>query len=107
VPSNVLKDIMTQSNSKGRRGKWIAVLLEYDLEIKTTNLIKGQGLSKLMKESNYNVLGINFIPDLSKNSREETVPQVSHKSIESPWYVVIIYVLINLQAPPELKKNKI
>jgi hypothetical protein len=69
-------------------------------------MIKGQGLAKLMTQSNYDVLGINFIVDLSENSEEETIPQVSQKFLESPWYVDIIYVLRNLQAPPELRKTK-
>ena len=40
----------------GKRGKWIAVILEYDLEIKPTKLIKGQGLAQLMTKSNLQVL---------------------------------------------------
>ena len=33
------------------RGRWIAKIQEYDLEIKPTKLIKGQGLSKkVMRE---------------------------------------------------------
>jgi hypothetical protein len=43
VPSNSVKDILTQPDPEGRRGKWIAVMLEYDLEIKPTKLIKGLG----------------------------------------------------------------
>ena len=31
VPSIVVKDILTQPDPEGRRAKWIAVLLEYDL----------------------------------------------------------------------------
>jgi hypothetical protein len=41
VPNTVVKDIPTQDNPDGRRGKWIAVILEYDIEIKPTKLIKG------------------------------------------------------------------
>jgi hypothetical protein len=44
VPNNSVKDILTQPDPKGRRGKWIAAMMEYDLEIKPTKLIKGQGL---------------------------------------------------------------
>jgi hypothetical protein len=44
------------------------VLLEYDLEIKPTKLIKGQGLAKLMAQTNCELLGINFIADLSTDS---------------------------------------
>ena len=32
--------ILTQSDPQGRREKWIAIMLEYDLEIKPTKLIK-------------------------------------------------------------------
>jgi hypothetical protein len=32
VPSSSVKDILTQPDPEGKRGKWIAVLLEYDLK---------------------------------------------------------------------------
>jgi len=51
VPNVVVKDILTQDGPDGKRGKWISTILEYDLEIKPTKLIKGQGLAKLMVES--------------------------------------------------------
>ena len=60
VPNSVVKDILMQ-DPDGKRGKWIAVILEYDLEIKPTKLIKGQGLARLMAESNFEVLDINVI----------------------------------------------
>ena len=34
-----------------RRGNWVTALQEYDLEFKLTTIIKGQGLCKLMAES--------------------------------------------------------
>ena len=61
VPNVVVKYILTQDGPDGRRGKWIATILEYDIEIKPTKLIKGQGLDRLMAESNCNALDINFI----------------------------------------------
>ena len=64
VPNSVVKDILTQDGPDGRRGKWIATILEYDIEIKPTKLIKGQGLSRWMVESNCNVLDINFIAQI-------------------------------------------
>ena len=68
VPNSVVKDILTQDPG-GKRGKWIAVILEYDLEIKPTKLIKGQGLARLMAESNFEALDINTINALmSKRS---------------------------------------
>ncbi len=53
VPNLVVEDILTQGGPYGKKGKWIATILEYDIEIKPTKLIKGQGLVKLMAESNY------------------------------------------------------
>jgi hypothetical protein len=48
VPSSVVKEILVQPDCEGKRGKWITKILEYDLTIKPTKLIKGQGLAKLM-----------------------------------------------------------
>ena len=59
VPNSVVKDILTQDGPDGRRGKWIATILEYDIEIKPTKLIKGQGLARLTARSNCNALDIN------------------------------------------------
>ena len=64
VPNSIVKDILTQDGPDGRRGKWITTILEYDIEIKPTKLIKGQGLSRLMAESNCNALDINFIAEV-------------------------------------------
>ena len=48
VPNDSLNDILTQPDPKGRRGKWITTMMEYDLEIKTMKLIKVKCLAKLM-----------------------------------------------------------
>lgn len=61
VPNAEIKDVLVQNDIEGRRGKWIAAMLEYDLEIKPTKLIKGQGLAKLMAQSNLRALDINLI----------------------------------------------
>lgn len=47
LTSNV-KDILMQGDSYGKRGKWISKIQEYDMDIKSTKLIKGQGLAKLL-----------------------------------------------------------
>lgn len=54
MPNVIIKDIITQNGPDGKRGKWIAMILEYDTKINPTKLIKGQGLAKLMVESNFN-----------------------------------------------------
>ena len=60
VPHTVVKDILSQ-DPDGKRGKWIATILEYDLEIGPTKLVKGQGLAKLMAESNFQALDMNMV----------------------------------------------
>jgi hypothetical protein len=61
VPSTSVKDILIQPDIDGRRGKWIAKILEFDLEINPTKLVKGQGLAKLLAKSNCKALGVSFI----------------------------------------------
>lgn len=73
--------------------------------MKPTKLIKGQGLAKLMAESNCHALDINFIATID-DQEEMVTPQISEVFIDSPWYVDIIFVLLNLQAPPGLSKTK-
>jgi hypothetical protein len=81
-------------------------MMEYDLEIKPTKFIKGQGLEKLMAHSDYDTVGMNFIVHLSECPQEEKVVQVPQQCIDSPWYADIIYVLENLQAPLGVSKTK-
>ena len=104
VPSSVVKSILTQPYPEGRRVKWIVVLLEYDIEIKTTKLIKGQGLAKMMIESNCDSQQLNF-PTGQLNQLVTEVQVMPDFSI-SPWYVDIVYVLQNLQPPTGLSKTR-
>ena len=41
VPSSSVKYILVQPYSDGRRGKWLAKIQEFDLEVKPTKIIKG------------------------------------------------------------------
>ena len=61
VPSNVVKSILTKLDPEGKRAKWVAVLLEYDIEIKSKKLIRGKGLAKMMMDSHYDSLHLNFL----------------------------------------------
>ena len=83
VPKLVVKDILTQNGLDWKRGKWIATILEYDIEIKPTKLIKGQHLAKLMVELDCRALDINFIAAID-DYKEMTTPQISEAFIDSP-----------------------
>ena len=63
MPNAAVKEILTQPDFEGKRGHWIAKIMEYDIEIKPTKLVKGQGLAKLITESNFQELGLNVVLD--------------------------------------------
>jgi hypothetical protein len=67
VPSVVVKEILIQPDIDRKKSKWIAKILEFDLDIKPTKLFKGQGLANLLAESNFSVLEVNFNHSCSEN----------------------------------------
>ena len=62
---------MTQLDIDGKRAKWIAKLIEFDIEVKPTKLVKGLGLDKLMAKENCELMGIKFT--CIKSSKVQTV----------------------------------
>jgi hypothetical protein len=82
VPTGTIKDILTQPDSERRGGKWLAKIQEYDVEIKPTNLVKGQGLAKLLVESNYKVLDLNAL------STNIVAIESEEDEIQEPSFVV-------------------
>jgi hypothetical protein len=73
VPSASVKDILVQPDIDGKRSKWIVKILEFDLEIRPTKLIKGQGLAKLLVEANCQASGGKFHERMLKNSAGSAV----------------------------------
>ena len=69
----MVKSILTQPNLEGKRAKWIAVLLGYDIEIKPKKLIKGQGLDKMMTDSHCDSLQLNFLDSQSNQLDTEVI----------------------------------
>jgi hypothetical protein len=109
VPSSSVKEIMVQPEIEGKRGKWIVKLLEYDLHINHTKLIKGQGLAKFLSESNCKVLEFHQIftqSDTPIIQPRQDILQVFENYSSSPWYKNIIYFLHHFKCPPDVKKTK-
>lgn len=106
VRNATVKDVLMQTDSEGRRGKWIATMLEYDLEIKLTKMIKAQGLEKIMVESNLHALDINIIAAMSDEEDGGSLIQVLEMFLKSPWYSNIVYVLQHLSPPPGISRSK-
>jgi hypothetical protein len=108
VPSASVKDILIQPNIDGR-SKWISQLLEFDLEINPTKVVKGQGLAKLLVESSYKALEVNFSSTCSENQLDELSrigPQVIPPLEECTWYKDIIFFLQELRPLDGMGKIK-
>jgi hypothetical protein len=83
--------------------------LEFDLEIKPTKLVKGQGLAKLLAESNYKASGVSFINACSGNQQAEFPNKISQGGLslaECTWYKDILYFLQELKPPDGMGKIK-
>jgi hypothetical protein len=109
VTSVVVKDILIQSDIYGRRSKWIAKILEFEMEIRPTKLIKGQGLAKLLAEENCKSLGVSFINECSENQHHQLSnadPQAEPPLARCLWYKDVIYFLQELWPPDGLQRNK-
>jgi hypothetical protein len=100
VPSPAVKDVLSQVEGIGSRGRWIAKIQEYDLEIRPTKLIKGQGLAKMLTESNERAL------DLVCQINDEDYHPNLLKLEQVEWYTDIIFYLKNLTCPSHLVGHK-
>ena len=50
VPNPTLKMLLMSNELGERRGKWMAILQEFYLEIQSMRLVRGQGLSKMIAD---------------------------------------------------------
>jgi hypothetical protein len=97
VPYPAVKDVLSQSDGLGDRGKWISQIQEYDLEIKPTKIIKGQGLAKMMTKGNEEAI---------KAGEIDQINVTSHELEKDEWYVDVIYYLKNLTCLDHLPDYK-
>jgi hypothetical protein len=91
VPSRSVKDVLVQPDIDGKRSKWIARLIEFDVEIKPAKLVKGQGLARLLAEENCKLLDINLMGIDTENvpsteSDEGKGMQDSAHLVDCEWY---------------------
>ena len=59
VSSVVVKNIFSQQEVSRRSYKWINRIQEFNIDIQITNLVRGQGLAKLMAQANLDANQIN------------------------------------------------
>eukprot|EP00253_Pinus_taeda_P020102 PITA_20102 len=113
VPFSSMKDVLMQPNADGRRAKWIAKLIEFNIELKPTKLFRGQGLARLMVEENCRMLDMNLISTNSDDGQieGETVEPGKNQSLAEnlafcEWYFTIAQFLLKLEVPPSLSSSQ-
>jgi hypothetical protein len=112
MPTSSVKDILVQPDSDGKRGRWLTKIQEFYLDVKSTKLIKGQGLEKLLAESNFRALDINCLQegdedtDLNELNEETSPNKIEEKFLSSVWYRDIVSYLLTLKCPNELSTSK-
>ena len=71
VPSTTIKDVLTQPDVDGKRAKWIAKMIEFNIELKPTKMVRGQGLAKLLTEENRRSVDMDFLFTVAENGQIE------------------------------------
>jgi hypothetical protein len=90
----------SQQDCLGTRGKWVSRIQEYDMDIRPTKLVKGQGLAKMLVEGNERAL------DMSDEPNPEMIVAVTNELEKHEWYLDIVYYLKNLSCPNHLVDYK-
>lgn len=96
VPYPAIKDVLTQHDGLGSRAKWISKIQEYDIEIKPTKIVRGQGLAKLLTQT------YPCEENLDVNLAQEALVINN----EHEWYKDIVNLLKNLSCPPHLIEHQ-
>ena len=101
VPHAAVKDIMSQQDCLGIRGTWVSKIQEYDLEIKPTKLVKGQGLAKMLIRKNEEAIEM-----IAKNNIPQPAVTPALQELDNHWYFDIIFFLLHFSCPDHLKGHK-
>ena len=101
VPHTAVKDILSQKDCLGIRGTWVSKIQEYDLEIKPTKLIKGQGLAKMLTQKNEEAIEM-----IAENDIPQPTMTPALQNLDNHWYSDIIFFLLHLTCPDHLKGHK-
>jgi hypothetical protein len=99
VPHPAVRSLFTQHEMGERRGSWMVVVQEFDLDVKPTKLVKGQRLCKLAAEDQDQV---NEDPRW-ENELELWCGEASYISPgQESWYEKLTYLLHHGTCPKKL-----
>jgi len=81
-------------------------MIEFNIELKPTKLVRGQGLAKLLAEENCRSLDINFLSIIAENDqtgKEEEATKIERNQLVAEnlvscnWYAEVINLLLKLE----------
>lgn len=96
VPNATVKDISRQTEVTGKRCKWINQIQEFDIDFKISQVIKGQGLARLLAEADVEESQINEIRIEEANFTIEHIV----------WYKDIMYYLKHMKCLGGMIENQ-
>jgi hypothetical protein len=92
----MVKEVLIKKECSGTSRRWITKIQEYDLEIRTTKMVRGQGLKKMMAENNLDAL-----QDIQVKEHVNSL----FSSLENcDWYDDLVFYFKNLSCPPNFNK---
>ena len=104
VPHTTVRALLIQKEPGEQRGNWLTTLEEYDLEIKPSKLVKGQGLCKLVVEAQD--------PQIEQEEGwDNEVDLLQNEVLYMPastnsWYIDMKYYLTHGRSPNHLDAHK-
>jgi hypothetical protein len=103
VPYPAVRNLLVQKELGEKRANWVTSLQEYDLEITPAQIVRGQGLCKLVVDSE---------TEQQEDSDTSILEQHDHslicctQNLVSPWYDDIRHCLQHGSAPRHLDPTK-
>jgi hypothetical protein len=103
VPYPAMRNLLVQKELGEKRAKWVTSLQEYDLEITPAQIVRGQGLCKMIADS---AAGQQEESDMSNLGQRDQSLIGCAKNLVSPWYDDIRFCLEHGSAPRHLDPPK-
>eukprot|EP00253_Pinus_taeda_P026880 PITA_26880 len=94
VPSAAIKEVLTQLDVDGRRAKWIAKLIEFNIELKPT------------KTEAHQTEAENGQTEEEEAAEPERKQSVAENLASCGWYSVIVKFLLRLEIPPSFTQSQ-
>jgi hypothetical protein len=103
VPYPVVRNLLVHKELGEKRANWVTSLQEYDIEITPAQIVRGQGLCKLVVDS---AAGQQEENDMSNPGQHNQNAICCAQNSVSPWYDDIKFCLEHGSAPHHLDPTK-